>query len=490
LKKWRLSKSRFVAGWQCHKQLWWRVHEPKAPELIPDESLQAVFDRGSRVGEVAREHAPGGVLIDFSYYQMDKKVRATEEAIRNGASPIYEASFFADDIFVAVDILERTGEGWHLIEVKSTTSAKPEHIPDVAIQVHTLQRAGLNVNRAYLMHLNRECYYPDLSNLFSRTDLSPEVERLLASIGKEVRQQKAMLSGRLPEIEVGPFCTDPYQCPFYNRCWPQQPEHHISTLYRIRKQDVWDLEERGVNTILDLPSDYHLSAPAERQRRSARAGAMIVEPGLEGALAEIDRPVAYLDFETIMPAIPVWPGCRPYDQIPVQFSWHEQKEGGELVHHEWLATGPDDPREGLARELLSICSSAKTVCAYNAAFEKRCLQELKAALPGLADPLEALLDKLHDLLPLVRDYVYHPDFRGSFSLKTVLPALVPELTYEGMAVADGQTASMLLETMLLFPETLARHEPEGIRTALLRYCEMDTLAMVRLLKKLQDLGDV
>ncbi len=138
--------------------------------------MQARLDQGIHVGELARDYVPGGVLIDFPHQEIDKKAQATNDAIRNGAEIIYEASFFADGVFVAVDILEKMGKGWNLLEVKSTTKAKPEHIPDVAVQTHVLKSAGLKVNRAYLMHLNRECRYPDLGNLFSRTGLTTEAE--------------------------------------------------------------------------------------------------------------------------------------------------------------------------------------------------------------------------------------------------------------------------------------------------------------------------
>lgn len=270
--QYHLSKSRFVAGLQCHKLLWWKVHEPDAPELVPDQALQAVFDQGTRVGELARDYVPGGVLIDFPHYEIDKKVQATADAIQNGARIIYEASFVADGVFVAVDILERVRGGWNLIEVKSTTKAKPEHIPDVAVQTHVLKSAGLDVNRAYLMHLNRQCRYPDLGNLFSRASLTSEAEDLLPSIPSEIQQQIRMLKGALPEIDRGPHCTDPHDCPFLSRCWTGLPDHHISTLYRIGKK-AFDLEKEGIRTILDLPSSYPLSAIAERQRRSVCASA-------------------------------------------------------------------------------------------------------------------------------------------------------------------------------------------------------------------------
>ena len=175
----RLSKSRYTAGLQCHRLLWWRVHEPDAPELVPDPGTQAIFDQGTRIGALAHTYVPGGTLIDFPYDQFQKKVEATAAALAAKAPVIYEASFSADRVFVAVDILERVRGGFGLIEVKSSTSAKPEHLPDAAVQAHVLARSGLEVRSVEIMHLNRACAFPDLGDLFTRTDVTGEVAELL-----------------------------------------------------------------------------------------------------------------------------------------------------------------------------------------------------------------------------------------------------------------------------------------------------------------------
>ncbi|MFQ5550329.1 MAG: hypothetical protein ACE5FJ_03720, partial [Gemmatimonadales bacterium] len=152
----RLSKSRFTAGVQCHKLLWWKVHEPDAVELQPDIVLEDLFNQGRQVGELATEQFPGGVLIDHPYYAVDAKVTDTRLAINDSRQFIFEASFLADNTFVAVDVLERVEDGYRLIEVKSSNKAKPAHIPDVAVQKHVLTRSGIDVRSVEVMHLNRE----------------------------------------------------------------------------------------------------------------------------------------------------------------------------------------------------------------------------------------------------------------------------------------------------------------------------------------------
>jgi hypothetical protein len=474
-----------VSGLQCPKKLWWEVHEPDARERVNNPATQVIFDRGHKVGALARTYVPGGVLIDFEYYQVTEKLEATARALAAGAPAIYEASFIADDVFVAVDILERNGDGFALVEVKATLSVKDAFLPDVAIQLHVLRRSGLEVDRAEVMHLNRECRYPDLSNLFVREDITAELQDVLGAAPARIDAMQAMLAGPLPEMATGPHCTTPYPCAFIDRCWPVLPEHPIKTLYRVHAKKLAGLLADGYETLLDLPADFETNRVAMRQLRSVRLGAPVIEPGLGEALRSLQQPIAFLDFETVMPAVPMWPGCRPFQQVPVQFSCHVL-DNGQLTHHAWLADGPGDPREAFARAMMAACGAARTVLVYSETFEKPRIRELSAALPHLAPELTALARLIRDLLPIVRNHVYHPDFQGSFSIKDVLPALVPGFGYDDLEIQDGATASAALEALLLGGDALSPEEKQKLREQLLRYCEFDTLAMVRLHERLRE----
>jgi hypothetical protein len=443
-----LSKTRFTSGLQCHRLLWWTVNEPTAPELETSPELAAVFDQGARVGDLARTYIPGGELIDLPYWDMEARIDATRAAIAAGERVIYEAAFCADGVFVSVDILHRTrgGTGWTLSEVKSTTKVKAPHIPDAAVQTHVLRRVGLPIVRTELMHLNRACRHPDLSNLFTRADVSEEVATLLPEVPGEVKAQLTMLGRSTPPtVRTGHHCTSPYECPFLARCHGVEPR----------------------------PLD----------------GDVVIRPGLEEALAELEQPVAHLDFETINPAIPVWPGCRPYDQVPVQFSVHVEpaRRGGEFRHFEWLAEGAGDPRPELARALVDALKGAGSIVVYSQPFEEARLRELQEAVPELADELQSIIDRLFDLLPVMRAQVRHPGFEGHFSLKNVAPALVPDLRYDEMEIGDGGTASRTLEAMLLGPKLTAT-ERRRTRQALLAYCEQDTRATMGVLAWLREVA--
>ena len=483
----RLSKSRYCSGLQCLRQLWWRSHEPAAPELVVDDGLQAIFNQGHAVGLAAQERVPGGILIDFPHHAYAEKIMATRSAIESGAPAIYEASVVAADTFVAVDILERVPEGWRLIEVKSTTQVKDQHIPDIAIQLHVLRESGLRVERAELMHLNRDCAFPHLDNLFIREDVTGRAEALLAGIPAEIEKQLHVLHGPIPEVAIGPHCTSPYECPFMGRCWPSRPRHHISELYAIGSG--WrQLEAQGYSTIDQLPGGLALRGEAERQRRAVASGTIVVEPGLADALSALREPIAIIDFETLAPAIPIWEGAHPYDPIPAQFSAHVQDGRGGWTHHQWLADGPKDPRPKLVERLAIACEGAATILAYNKSFESRCLSLIAAALPSLKQQTDSIVRRLEDPLPMLRKFVYHPDFGGSFSLKAVLPALVPGLGYDDLEIAEGTAASRALEQLMFDRDALTPEQHAQSRAALLSYCERDTRAVVRLLERLKELA--
>jgi hypothetical protein len=484
-----ISKSRFCVGLQCLRRLWWEVHEPDAPELQVDPRQQAIYDRGHRVGELARTQFLGGTLVDFEPWEVRERLEATQAALRDGTNVVFEASFAAGGVFAALDALEKRRRGWGLVEVKATLDVKEQHLPDIAVQLYAARAAGLDVRRAEHMHLNRECAFPHLDALFVREEVTAAAEALLPAIPRQVRQMREALDGKLPQIEPGEQCDTPYDCPFARRCQPELPEHHVSTLYQARRPKLAAWLEAGIEVLHDLPDDTPLSPAQTRQVRAVKAGRLVVEDGLSAALRAIEHPAAFLDFETINPPVPVWNGCHPYEAIPVQMSCHVVGGRGRVEHHAHLPDEPGDPRAALAEAVVEACEGARTVVAYNAGFEGRCLEHLAVAVPRLARPLRSIRGRLVDLLPIVRDHVYHPDFGGGFGLKAVLPSLVPGLGYDDLDVADGDTASTLLEGLLLAPEKLKPPERTVLRKQLLAYCERDTRALVELTQRLRAVAE-
>ena len=482
----RLSKSRYTAGIQCHKLLWWIVHDPNAVELQPDKVLQDRFDQGAQVGALARDRFRGGVLVHLPYYATDERLKLTRKLLDDGAPTIFEASFMADNTYVAVDVLNRQAGGFHMTEVKSSSSQKEEHLADAAVQVHVLNRSGIAVRGVDIMHLNKECHFPDLTNLFERTDVTAEVQPLLGKIGWEIDAQLTMLAGPLPDTPIGRHCFEPRECPFMDRCWPKDNDH-IIRLFNVGGKKACDHMLTGVNKIGDLPPTQKLQPAQKRQIRAMKENRLVVEPGLAKALEPFNVKLGFLDFETIQRAVPVWPDMVPWEQAAAQFSYHERQADGTYTHAEFLAEGSHDARPELARAMVQATAGAERVAMYTP-FEKTRIRGLQKAVPELRSELEELESKLIDLHPIIRDYVYHPDFLGSFGLKYVLTPLVPELTYDDLVIVDGLVASVEIARLLFVAQKISPEERDRVRQDLLNYCERDTWAMVKVLEKLRELA--
>ena len=483
----RLSKSRFTSGLQCHRKLWWEVHEPKAPELQPDKVLEDLFDQGRQVGVAARARYPGGVLIDLPHDAGAARVAATQKALDEGAPAVFEATFIADGTFVAIDVLEKQGDGYRLTEVKSSSSQKPEHIPDVAVQARVAAACGVNVTAADVLHLNREFRNPDSGDLFAHTDVTAAVAEFVGQVPDEIARQREMLAGPLPDVPIGLHCFEPRECPFMARCWPEAPEH-IRNLAGVGPKKTAAYLARGITCVAELPASERLNFTQKRQLKAMAARHVIVEPTLARELEPFTGRLGFLDFETIARAIPVWPGMAPWQQAAAQFSYHERQLDGTYTHAAFLAEGPNDARPPLAAAMVLATAGAERVVTYTS-FEKTRIRELQRSVPELATELAALEAKLIDLHPVVKNCVYHPDFKGSFSLKDILTPLVPELTYNDLVIVDGRVASVEIARLLFVADKIPQQERDRVRRELLDYCERDTWAMVRLVERLRELSE-
>lgn len=456
----RLTKSQYLAGRQCHLRLWWERHQRGAVELVPNEATRWRLEQGREVGLLARHHVP--------HAEYERRV-ATAAAL------------------AAIDILEPLALGHVLIEVKASTRLRPHHLEDIAFQWYVAEASGLPITRAELMHLNRDCRHPALESLFRRVDVTGEVLSRAVMVPQQIQELHAVVAGARPTVAPGSHCTDPRPCPFFDRCNPQPPPDHVSRLHRISDRQLAEFGARGIGRIGEIPDGDPLPPLHARQRAAVRANDLAVTPGIGARLEGLVEPLAFLDFETVSTAVPRLAGTAPWENVPAQFSVHRLERHGRLIHHAWVPDGPDDPRPMLAARLVEACGNVGTVIGYNTGFESRCLAQLASAVPAQRLALEEIQRRLFDLLPVVRDHVYHPAFQGSFSLKSVLPVLVPALSHGRLAgVQRGDEASALLGR-LLFESRWGAEEQEARREELRRYCELDTLALVRLLERLRAL---
>lgn len=473
---------------QCLKRLYWQVH---APELaaMPDAAAEAIIQQGHEVGMLARRLFPGGVEVGNGC-GLNEAIRATRELVANREIPaIFEGVFEHQNVLVKVDILHRRRDGrWRLIEVKSTTDVRDHHLEDVAIQYRVVSRSGLDVATACLGHINRDYIYRggeiDPRRFFRIRNLTRRVQRLQPKLTFQLRSEFTILSmSKAPDIAPGRHCTDPVTCEFFDRCNPPRPNDHIRFLPRINVSAVEELEEMGIESINNIPDDFELTEIQRRAARCVQSGEPWYSPELRDVLNGSSYPLYFADFETVNQALPPFAGMRPYDQLPFQWSVHVQRQpGAETEHYEFLAPDANDPRREFTTSLCGMLGNSGSIVVYSS-FESQRLSELAAWLPEHAERINAIQARLFDLLPVVREHVYHPAFAGSYSIKSVLPALVPEMTYDGMLVANGQDAGLAWESLVR--GSLDCGDRERIRKALLDYCGQDTLAMVRLLEMLR-----
>jgi len=494
----RISKSKFMAGVQCPKREYLEVHHPELAASVDDGRKQ----QGIEVGLLARQMFPGGVLVAADHKHLSDAIRDTRELMANREVPaIFEATFEHSGVLVRTDVLTRNAKGFHLTEVKSSTKIKPEHTDDVSIQKYVLAGCGLQVKDTNLMHLSRDYVYDgavgadgqnsyDISRLFATEELQPQSD---GQVTRTLDEQFKMLARPLaPDVEPSTQCNSPYYCEFYDHCHPVWPDNDVRSL-PIAGCKIEALRSGGIISIAQLPGlvalreCFHLTAKECRFALGAKDRGVQIAPELGAELRALRYPLYFMDFETVFPALPLFAGMRPYDQLPFQWSVHVlDTPGAEPKHYEFLATDTNDPRREFITSLCAVTGDSGNIVAYNKTFESQRLKELGAWLPEFAGRIENIQGRLWDLLPAVRKHVCHPKFAGSFSLKYVLPALVPEMTYEGMDVANGTDAGVAWEKLVR--GGLGQVEREKLRKALLEYCWQDTLAMVKLLEQLRTIS--
>lgn len=474
-----LSKSRLIEWRQCPKRLWLKVNRPELAETSP--AAERAFRVGYEIGEIARSLYPDGVLVETR--DLREALTITRELLHTEPGrPIFEATFERDGLLVQADLLLPENGGYRMVEVKSATSVKDYYIEDAAIQRWTAS-GTITLTGLDIAHVNNHFVYPgnlEYQGLLTHAPVLEETEPYVPQLPDWILAARATLSGSKPDIDPGPQCSTPFECPFVAHCTKDAPQtaYPLSILPRLSTAKREQLEARGIIDVRDVPDDFELSSQQARILRITKSGLHELLPKAGKELASLAWPRHYLDFETVGMPVPVWVGTRPYQSLPVQWSCHIEHEDGRMEHHVFLAEGSDDPREAFARSLLEALGKAGAILVYNRAFEVGRIEELARDIPVLSPALMALPDRVFDLLPLTRECYYHPDMRGSWSIKAVLPTIGCGLDYTGMAIGDGGAAESAWQEVL-HPDTPAdrRH---ALREALTEYCALDTLAMVRL----------
>jgi hypothetical protein len=491
-----LSKSTFMYGAQCLKRLWLHRYRKDLRDEI-DAQQQAIFSSGTNVGELAQQLFPGGVdCTPETYYDFHPAIARTAELIVQGHPVIYEAAFQHDRVLAALDILVLREDGWHGYEVKSTNSTKPPHVKDAALQYWVIIGAGVPLKSINVLHFNSAYVRVgelDVKSLFTWDDVTEQVLELQPYITEQVAVEKACLaSDTMPDIAIGPHCTSPYGCDFMGHCWKNEVSHSVFDLTRGSNK-AQRLFEDGITELTDIPDGFPLSFHQRIQVESAKSGEPRINvEGIRSFLEGLTYPIYFLDFESIMPGVPIFDQTRPYQQVVFQYSLHIQHDPGDefVEDHAFLADPKDmDMRNTLMDKLLfelSIIYGAKgSILVYNQSFEVGRLKEAARDLPHHADTIyNEVLPRIVDLaVPFQRKDYYTPEMNGRYTIKEVLPALVPELSYSDLEIQEGGTASL---TFLQMVNGSFEGNVPKTREALERYCELDTWGMVRILEKLRE----
>jgi hypothetical protein len=473
----QISKSKYLSALQCVKRLWIEIRNPdKVPP--PTKDAQRRMAMGTEVGIRARDEFPGGVLIDAVNFS--ERLHRTEKALAEDVPVIFEAAFSDGEALAVTDVLRRRPDGtFDLIEVKATTSVKPEHLHDLAIQKDILERCGLNVDTASLMHLNPQCTFPDLSNLFVIEDVTPEVEEAREGLPERLSQFRSVLRDPTePNVPVGDHCRQPYECPLMGYCWAGIGDLSIFHVRGLSTESRAQMLERGIEEVGDIDPDFPLT---KRQRRYVERmldnDVHIDAPAIRAELAGLAYPLYFLDFETDNPAIPRFDGAHPFEHVPFQYSLHVMQESGEVDHAGFLHTDETDPRPGLTRSLLDHIGERGTLIAWYARFERDVLHHLARAFPEHAGRLSSMADRLWDQLMIFKKHYFHPGFKRSQSLKCVVPVLLPSLRCENLEVQNGVEAQIAWSEMIGMPESPDRNR---MIKSLEAYCHQDTLVMVEI----------
>jgi len=485
-----LSKSNFIKGLQCEKSLYLHKFKPELSDPITEQQ-KVVFERGSQVGVLAQQLFPGGVDAspkdNTNYFE---SFQYTQSLINNGSEIIYEAGFYIDNVMCFVDILVKEDTGWHAYEVKSSTSISNTYVIDAALQYYILQKSGLQILNISIIHINNNYIRNgdiDLKSLFNSVLVTEDVLSYRDYIKKKLIDLHDVLDNELePNIDIGSHCNEPYDCNFRGYCWRHIPNYSIFNLSRITKKNKWNLYNKGFVDLTQIPVDTPLSNNQKIEVDSyINKTNLIHKSKIREFINSLSDIRYYLDFETYQSAIPPFSLLKPYQQIPFQYSIHLENDN-KIHHYEFLSQSSlYDSREDFIKSLISHIGLEGDIIVYNMSFEKSRLKELICDFPEYNIPLQSIIDRMKDLMiPFKEKWYYTPSMKGSYSIKSVLPSLVPSLSYDKLSINNGALASA---EFIKSHKITDSEKTKSIRNNLLKYCELDTFALVKIVDFLKSI---
>ena len=482
------------------------MRDPISPEKL------AILRRGNDVGILARQLFPGGedATAGMGRRNVDAAGR-TRELMEAGATVIYEATFIHNEILVMIDILVRVDDHpatssdnrssagmWKMYEVKSGLRVAPHNITDAALQFAVVRGAGVNCSEVMLVHLNQ--YYKRrgdllLHDLFKFVDITDEAMELEKSLMQSAEEQKLILAlPQAPEVAIGGRCYLPYECDFRGQCWNQSGSQQSGSpqsytpfnLAGIPKSEQGRLYDAGYHDYTKLPIDEVRNLPAMTQlqvRTAKKNDPYIDKEAIRSYVKSLGEELMFVDIENFQPAIPRYEGTSPFMQLPFGYSNHKLNADGSLTQHVFIAEPGSDPRKAFLIDFLDSTEGTCTILAYDVSAENQILKLLRKAFPEFQRKIDDRLSRMADLMkPFSMGWYHSPKMMGSISLKYVLPALAPDLSYDSIAIKNGNHAMAVYDGLEKENDLFARAEKLD---ALKEYCTLDTLAMVRIYQVLK-----
>lgn len=482
-----LSKSTFLKGIQCKKALYLHKFNSELADKISQQQ-ETVFQTGTNIGILAQELYPGGTdASPKDYTKYFESFKYTQQLIDEGVEVIYEAGFCFDYVMCFIDILVKKNGKWHAYEVKSSTKVSEAYIIDASLQYYIMKNSGLDIADISIIHIDNSYVRDgeiDLHQLFHSVSVIDKAKKHNDYVkNKLLDHHNTLTKGSVPDIDIGEHCSLPYDCNFKGHCWKHIPQYSIFDISRLNKEIKWSLYNRGCIDIKDIPKDIKLSNNQRIEIDSYLYQTEIIHKNkIREFVNSLSNNIYYLDFETYQSAVPLFNGFKPYQQIPFQYSAHYENNGT-IEHYEFLAELYNDPRESFVRSLINDMSKDGDILVYNIGFERGRLKELIRIFPKYQSQLHSIIERMKDLMiPFKEKWYYVPEMKGSYSIKYVLPALVPSLSYDNLEINNGSLASSTFANLHKISDLEQIHKT---RKNLLEYCKLDTEAMVRILQILR-----
>jgi hypothetical protein len=471
-----LSKSKYRAGLTCSRKLWLLLWRPEL-QSQPSGMTPLIMEQGSLFGELALQLYADAILNEIDIHNLAKAEADTLAAIKAGADTILKATFRAGQYRVLTDVVQRLADGsWHLIEVKSATKVKRAHIPDLAFQRYVMELDGYRVSKCSVLHANTAGHSSDIASLFTEVDVTDRVMVYLPFVASNLVPMAALLENDadIPKMLFKKVCVG---CDFQAHCWAgiDQP-----TIYNaIDSRNILALEAQGIFYIDDVPADAELPGAIRTLVERMQQRRIDINPTpIKKMLGELRYPLYFLDFESVATATPLLDNSSPWQKYAFQYSLHIQTADGEINHIEFLHEQLTDPGQAIASSLLANIATIGSVIVYNKTMERGVLKALASQFPEVGDALRQISSRIWDLEQVFKKHYRHWQWGTKSSIKNVLPTLVPELSYKDLEVQEGGMASLEWLRMI---ETDDMKQKAAKANALKRYCELDTLAMLRLL---------